>query len=44
MAVVSESATGKLITNIFRGLKKDPVAVEMFADEHSAKEWLKQYL
>jgi len=44
MAVLSESATGKVITSIFRGLKKDPVAVEMFPDEHSAKEWLKQYL
>ena len=44
MAVISKSAAGLFIANIFVALKHQPIPIKMFADENQAKEWLKEYL
>lgn len=44
MAIISASALGRTIANIFLTLKRQPVPIKMFANEKDAKEWLKQYL
>ena len=44
IAVISRSAMGKMVANLFFSIKKQPYPVKMFSDETEAKEWLKQYL
>jgi len=44
IAIISRSAVGKMVANLFFSLKKQPYPVKMFSDETEAKEWLKQYL
>ena len=44
IAMVSKSALGRMIANLFFGLKPPPYPVKMFSEEAEAKEWLKQYL
>jgi hypothetical protein len=44
MAVISGSVLGKLITNTFLVLKKQPIPIKMFSNEAEAKEWLKNHL
>lgn len=44
MAMVSRSPLGRMIANLFFGLKPPPYPVKMFSDEKEAREWLRQYL
>ncbi len=44
IAIISRSAVGKMVANLFFSIKKQPYPVKMFSDEMEAKEWLKQYL
>jgi hypothetical protein len=44
MAFISRSALGKMLANLFLGLKVPPYPVKVFSSENEAKEWLKQYL
>ena len=44
VAIISRSAVGKMVANLFFSIKKQPYPVKMFTDETEAKEWLKQYL
>lgn len=44
MAMISESALGKMLANLFFRIKKQPYPIRMFTNEFQAKEWLKQYL
>jgi hypothetical protein len=44
IAIISRSAVGKMVANLFFSIKKQPYPVKMFDDEQEAKEWLKQYL
>lgn len=44
IALVSDSALGKMFANIFFTIKKQPYPTKMFTDENEAREWLRQYL
>ena len=44
IAMMSRSALGRMIVNLFFGLKPPPYPTKTFNDEKEAKEWLKQYL
>jgi hypothetical protein len=44
VAMISGSALGKMLANLFFSLKSQPYPVKMFNDENEAKKWLKQYL
>ncbi|MFL5764062.1 MAG: STAS/SEC14 domain-containing protein [Bacteroidia bacterium] len=44
IAMLSDSALGKMLANLFFRLKTQPYPVKMFTDEKDAKEWLKQFL
>ncbi len=44
IAMVSGSAVGRMIANLFFGLKPPPYPSKMFSTEKEGKEWLKQYL
>ena len=44
IAMISRSALGRMVVNLFFGLKPPPYPTKMFSDEKEAKEWLKQYL
>lgn len=44
IAMISESALGKMLANLFFNLKSQPYPVKMFNNEGEAKAWLKQYL
>jgi len=44
IAMVSDSALGKMLANLFLTLKAQPYPTKVFDNETSAKEWLKQYL
>lgn len=44
VAVISRSAVGIMVANLFFSIKKQPYPVKLFDDEASAKEWLKHYL
>ncbi len=44
MAIVSNSALGKMLANLFFNIKSQPYPTKMFNDENEAREWLKQYL
>ena len=44
LALISGSALGKMVANLFFNLKPPPYPVKMFTNETEAREWLKQYL
>jgi hypothetical protein len=44
IAVISKSALGRMLANLFFSIKEQPYPTKMFTDENEAKEWLKQYL
>lgn len=44
IAMVSTSALGKMLANLFFSIKSQPYPVKMFNEENEAREWLKQYL
>ncbi|MEX0929541.1 MAG: STAS/SEC14 domain-containing protein, partial [Balneolales bacterium] len=44
IAMVSGSAFGKMIANLFFTIKTQPYPTKMFTNEHEAREWLRQYL
>ncbi len=44
IAVLSNSAVGKMAANLFFSLKKQAYPVKFFDQEEEAKQWLKQYL
>jgi hypothetical protein len=44
IAMVSGSALGKMLANLFFTLKTQPYPTKMFTNEVDAREWLKQYL
>jgi len=44
IAIISQSALGKMLANLFFNIKSQPYPIKMFNDEKEAKEWLKQYL
>lgn len=44
IAMISKSALGKMLANLFFTIKTQPYPTKMFNEENEAKEWLKQYL
>jgi hypothetical protein len=44
IAMISESALGKMLANLFFSLKSQPYPTRMFTNEEDAKAWLQQYL
>lgn len=44
MALISKSALGKMLGNLFFSVKSQPYPSKIFNDEKEAKEWLQQYL
>ncbi|HXP52637.1 MAG TPA: STAS/SEC14 domain-containing protein [Bacteroidia bacterium] len=44
VAMVSKSAVGKMLANIFFKIKEQPYPVKMFNTVEEARQWLKQYL
>ncbi|MGZ4035281.1 MAG: DUF7793 family protein [Bacteroidia bacterium] len=44
IAMISNSALGKMLANLFFSIKSQPYPTKMFNNEKEAKEWLKQYL
>ncbi len=44
IAMISGSALGGMLANLFFSLKSQPYPTKMFKDEEEAKQWLKQYL
>ena len=44
IAMISNSPLGRMVANLFFGLKPPPYPTKMFSNEHDAREWLKQYL
>jgi predicted metal-dependent phosphoesterase TrpH len=41
MAIISDSAFGTMMANMFFKIKKQPFPVKMFKDEAEARDWLK---
>ncbi|HXU26124.1 MAG TPA: STAS/SEC14 domain-containing protein [Bacteroidia bacterium] len=44
MAVISKTATGKIIPNIFVAINSQPIPIQFFDTQAQAKQWLQQYL
>lgn len=44
IAMISKSPLGRMVANLFFGLKPPSYPTKMFSNEQDAKEWLKQYL
>ena len=44
IAIVSQSALGKMLANLFFSLKSQPYPVKYFNDETEAQKWLTQYV
>ena len=44
IAMISKSALGRMLANLFFTIKEQPYPTKMFNDEVKAKEWLKDYL
>ncbi len=44
MAIYATNPMGKLVINSFLTLTEQPIPVQMFHDEHEAREWLRNYL
>ncbi len=43
IAMISHSALGRMLINLFFGLKPPPYPAKMFSNETEAREWLKAY-
>lgn len=44
VAMISKSALGRMLANMFFSIKEQPYPVKMFSDEADAKKWLKKFL
>lgn len=44
VAMISKSALGRMLANMFFSIKEQPYPVKMFSDEVEAKQWLKKFL
>jgi hypothetical protein len=44
IAMISQSALGKMLANLFFSLKSHPYPVKIFNNENEALQWLRQYL
>ena len=44
VALLSDSALGKMLANLFFNVKQQPYPVKMFTDEKKARTWLKKHL
>ncbi len=44
MALVSKSALGRMLANLFFNITQQPYPVKMFNEENEARKWLRQYL
>jgi hypothetical protein len=44
LAMVSDSALGTMLANLFFAVKSQPYPVKMFKNEAEARTWLKQYM
>lgn len=44
VAIISKSAVGKMVANLFFNINKQSYPIRMFDDETEAREWLKQYV
>lgn len=44
IAMISNSALGKMVANIFFTIKTQPYPTKFFNDEEEARKWLRQYL
>lgn len=44
IAMISESALGKMVANLFFTIKTQPYPTKFFNNEKDAKKWLEQYL
>ncbi len=44
IAMLSKSALGKMLANLFFSVKSQPYPVKMFTDEQEARTWLRKYL
>jgi hypothetical protein len=44
IAMISKSALGKMLANLFFTLKEQPYPTKMFNDEEEARQWLKQFI
>ena len=44
LALISNSALGKMVANLFFNLKPPPYPTKMFTNEKEARAWLAQYL
>lgn len=44
IAMISNSALGRMLANLFFSLKEQPYPTKMFNNEAEAREWLKSYL
>lgn len=44
IAIISGSALGKMVANIFFTIKKPAYPIKIFNNENEAKKWLKQYV
>jgi len=44
IAMISQSALGKMLANLFFTIKKQPYPTKMFNTEKEARAWLRQYL
>jgi hypothetical protein len=44
IAMISNSALGKMLANLFLSIKSQPYPTKMFNDEAEARQWLKQFL
>lgn len=44
VALISKSALGRMLANLFFSIKEQPYPVKMFENEQDAKKWLKQFL
>lgn len=44
LAMVSRSAMGRVLANMFLAIMRPPYPVKMFSNEHDAKDWLRKYL
>lgn len=44
VAMISNSALGRMLANMFFSIKEQPYPVKMFSNEAEAKKWLKKFL
>jgi hypoxanthine phosphoribosyltransferase len=44
IAMISKSALGKMLANLFFTIRTQPYPTKMFTEEEEAKKWIEQYL